>query len=420
MDKLLISGGATLNGEIRISGSKNSALPILAATLLCDEIVTIRNLPHLHDITTMIALLRCMGVDVVIDEMLGIEVNANTIEDLTAPYELVKTMRASILVLGPMLAHFGEANVSFPGGCAIGSRPVDLHLRGLEALGATVDVDEGYIRAKVDGRLKGAYILMDTVTVGGTENIMMAAALAEGTTVIENAAREPEVVDLAECLNAMGAKVSGHGSPTITIEGVERLHGCEYSVMPDRIETGTYLVAAAATGGRVKLKDTRSDILEAVLVKLEEAGAKITTGDDWIELDMEGRRPQAVNIKTAPYPAFPTDMQAQFTAMNAISEGTSRVRETVFENRLNQTQEMNRMGAKISIEGNTAIIEGTDTLQSAPVMASDLRASASLVIAGLLAEGDTVIDRIYHIDRGYECIEEKLQLLGANIRRLAK
>lgn len=420
MDKLLISGGSTLNGEIRISGSKNSALPILAATLLCDDIVTIRNLPHLHDITTMIALLRCMGVDVVIDEMLGIEVNANTIADLTAPYELVKTMRASILVLGPMLAHFGEANVSFPGGCAIGSRPVDLHLRGLEALGATVDVDEGYIRAKVDGRLKGAHILMDTVTVGGTENIMMAATLAEGTTVIENAAREPEVVDLAECLNAMGAKVSGHGTPTITIEGVERLHGCEYSVMPDRIETGTYLVAAAATGGRVKLKDTRSDILEAVLVKLEEAGAKITIGDDWIELDMEGRRPQAVNIKTAPYPAFPTDMQAQFTAMNAISEGTSRVTETVFENRLNQTQEMNRMGAKISIEGNTAIIEGTDTLQSAPVMASDLRASASLVIAGLIAEGDTVIDRIYHIDRGYECIEEKLQLLGANIRRLAK
>ncbi|ARN74866.1 UDP-N-acetylglucosamine 1-carboxyvinyltransferase [Oceanicoccus sagamiensis] len=420
MDKLLISGGSTLNGEIRISGSKNSALPILAATLLCDEIVTIRNLPHLHDITTMIALLRCMGVDVVIDEMLGIEVNANTIEDLTAPYELVKTMRASILVLGPMLAHFGEANVSFPGGCAIGSRPVDLHLRGLEALGAKVDVDEGYIRAKVDGRLKGAHILMDTVTVGGTENIMMAAALAEGTTVIENAAREPEVVDLAECLNAMGAKVSGHGTPTITIEGVERLHGCEYSVMPDRIETGTYLVAAAATGGRVKLKDTRSDILEAVLVKLEEAGAKITSGEDWIELDMEGRRPQAVNIKTAPYPAFPTDMQAQFTAMNAISEGTSRVTETVFENRLNQTQEMNRMGAKISIEGNTAIIQGTDKLQSAPVMASDLRASASLVIAGLIAEGDTVIDRIYHIDRGYECIEEKLQLLGANIRRLAK
>lgn len=418
MDKLLINGGAKLDGEIRISGSKNSALPILAATLLCDEPITISNLPHLHDVTTMIALLRCMGVDVIIDEKLSIEVQANTIQELTAPYELVKTMRASILVLGPMLAHFGEANVSFPGGCAIGSRPVDLHLRGLEALGATIEVDEGYIRAKVDGRLKGAHILMDTVTVGGTENILMAAALAEGTTVIENAAREPEVVDLAECINAMGGKISGHGTPTITIEGVESLHGCTYAVMPDRIETGTYLVAAAATGGRVKLKDTRSDILEAVLVKLEEAGAKITLGDDWIELDMEGRRPKAVNIKTAPYPAFPTDMQAQFTAMNAISEGTSRVTETVFENRLNQAQEMNRMGAKIVVEGNTAIIEGVDQLRAAPVMASDLRASASLVIAGLIAEGDTVIDRIYHIDRGYECIEEKLQLLGANIRRV--
>ncbi len=418
MDKLIISGGTRLDGTIRISGSKNSALPILAATLLCDEPITIHNLPHLHDVTTMIALLRCMGVDVVIDEKLSIEVNANTIEELTAPYELVKTMRASILVLGPMLAHFGEANVSFPGGCAIGSRPVDLHLRGLEALGVTIDVEDGYIRAKVDGRLKGAHILMDIVTVGGTENIMMAAALAEGTTVIENAAREPEVVDLADCMNAMGAKITGQGTPTLTIEGVERLHGCEYSVMPDRIETGTYLVAAAATRGRIKLKDTRSDILEAVLVKLEEAGAKITLGDDSIELDMEGRRPKAVNIKTAPYPAFPTDMQAQFTAMNAIAEGSSRVTETVFENRLNQTQEMNRMGAKISVEGNTAIIAGTETLQAAPVMASDLRASASLVIAGLVAEGDTVIDRIYHIDRGYECIEEKLQLLGANIRRL--
>lgn len=418
MDKLVISGGASLNGEIRISGSKNSALPILAATLLSDEPVTIRNLPHLHDITTMIALLRCMGVDVVIDEKLSIEVNATTIQELTAPYELVKTMRASILVLGPMLAHFGEANVSFPGGCAIGSRPVDLHLRGLEALGATVLVDDGYIRATVDGRLKGAHILLDTVTVGGTENIMMAAALAEGTTIIENAAREPEVVDLANCLNAMGAKVSGQGTPTLTIEGVERLHGCNYAVMPDRIETGTYLVAAAATCGKVKLKDTRADILEAVLVKLEEAGAKIELGEDWISLDMEGRRPKAVSIKTAPYPAFPTDMQAQFTAMNTISEGTSSVTETVFENRLNQTQEMNRMGANILIEGNTAIITGTDVLHAAPVMASDLRASASLVIAGLVANGETVIDRIYHIDRGYECIEEKLQLLGANIRRL--
>jgi UDP-N-acetylglucosamine 1-carboxyvinyltransferase len=418
MDKLLISGGVKLDGDIRISGSKNSALPILAATLLSDEPVTIRNLPHLHDVTTMIALLRCMGVEAVIDERLGIEVHANTIKELTAPYELVKTMRASILVLGPLLAHFGEANVSFPGGCAIGSRPVDLHLRGLEAMGATVTIEDGYIRAKVDGRLKGAHIFLDTVTVGGTENLMMAAVLAEGRTVIENAAREPEVVDLAMCLNAMGAKVSGYGTDTLVIEGVEKLHGCDYSVMPDRIETGTYLVAAAATGGRVKLKDTRSDILESVIVKLEEAGAKITVGDDWIELDMQGRRPKAVNLRTAPYPGFPTDMQAQFTAMNAIAEGTSRVTETVFENRLNQTQEMNRMGAKIIIEGNTAIIEGCESLHAAPVMASDLRASASLVIAALVAEGDTIVDRIYHIDRGYECIEEKLQLLGANIRRL--
>ena len=418
MDKLLITGGTVLNGEIRISGSKNSALPILAATLLSDEPVTIRNLPHLHDVTTMIALLRCMGVDMVIDERMGVEIVGNTIQNLTAPYELVKTMRASILVLGPMLTHFGEANVSFPGGCAIGSRPVDLHLRGLEALGATIEVDEGYIRATVDGRLTGAHILMDTVTVGGTENIMMAAVLAEGETVIENAAREPEVIDLAQFMNAMGAKVSGYGTPTITIEGVERLHGCEYSVMPDRIETGTYLVAAAATVGRIKLKDTRSDILEAVLVKLEEAGAKITIGEGWIALDMEGKRPKAVNIKTSPYPGFPTDMQAQFTAMNTIAIGVSSVTETIFENRLNQTQELNRMGASISIEGNTAIIAGTENLQSAPVMASDLRASASLVIAGLVAEGETVIDRIYHIDRGYECIEEKLQLLGANIQRL--
>ncbi|MCR8921560.1 UDP-N-acetylglucosamine 1-carboxyvinyltransferase [Dasania sp. GY-MA-18] len=419
MDKLLIKGGTRLDGEIRISGSKNSALPILAASLLASEPVTIRNLPHLHDITTMITLLRCMGVDAIIDEKLGIEINPGTISELTAPYELVKTMRASILVLGPLLAHFGEANVSFPGGCAIGSRPVDIHLKGFEALGATVTVDEGYIRAKSNGRLKGAHILMDTVTVGGTENILMAAVLAEGKTVLENAAREPEVVDLAEFLIAMGAKIQGHGTATITIEGVEKLHGCDYAVMPDRIETGTYLVAAAATGGRVKLKDTRSDILEAVIVKLEDAGAKITTGDGWIELDMEGRRPKAVNIRTAPYPGFPTDMQAQLTAMNTIAEGTSTIVETIFENRLNQTQEMKRMGANITIEGNTAVITGIERLKAAPVMASDLRASASLVIAGLIAEGDTLIDRIYHIDRGYECIEEKLQLLGANIRRIA-
>jgi UDP-N-acetylglucosamine 1-carboxyvinyltransferase len=419
MDKLVIRGGAPLRGEIRISGAKNSALPILAATLLCEEPVTVRNLPHLHDVTTMIALLRSMGVELVIDEKLGVEVHASTIREFTAPYELVKTMRASILVLGPMLARFGEARVSFPGGCAIGSRPVDLHLRGLEAMGAEISVEGGYINARVRGRLRGANIFHDTVTVGGTENLLMAAALASGRTVIENAAREPEVVDLANCLIKMGARIEGHGSDTLIIEGVERLHGCEYEVMPDRIETGTYLVAAAATGGHVKLKDTCPWALEAVLHKLEEAGAGISSGDDWIALDMEGRRPRAVNIRTAPYPGFPTDMQAQFTALDAIAEGTGAVTETVFENRLIQVHEMNRMGAKIIVEGNTAIIQGVERLQGAPVMATDLRASASLVIAGLAAAGETVIDRIYHIDRGYECIEEKLQSLGADIRRLA-
>ncbi|MDY0006615.1 MAG: UDP-N-acetylglucosamine 1-carboxyvinyltransferase [Spongiibacteraceae bacterium] len=418
MDKLLIRGGQRLSGEIRISGAKNSALPILAATLLCDEPVTIRNLPHLHDITTMIALLRGLGVELIIDERLGIEVHANTIRNFTAPYELVKTMRASILVLGPMLAHFGKARVSFPGGCAIGSRPVDLHLRGMEALGATITIDEGYINASVDGRLRGADIFMDIVSVGATENIMMAAALAEGRTVIENAAREPEIVDLGNCLNAMGARVSGHGTDTMRIEGVERLHGADYSVMPDRIEAGTYLVAAAVTGGKIKLKDIKPDTLEAVLAKLEEAGAVIETGANWISLDMQGRRPRAVSIRTAPYPGFPTDMQAQFTAMNAVAEGTASVIETVFENRLIQTHEMNRMGARIAIEGNTAIIHGVEKLKAAPVMATDLRASASLVIAALVAEGETIVDRIYHIDRGYECIEEKLQSLGANIRRI--
>ncbi|MEH6591718.1 MAG: UDP-N-acetylglucosamine 1-carboxyvinyltransferase [Halioglobus sp.] len=418
MDKLLIRGGKRLVGELRISGAKNAALPIIAATLLADEPVTIRNLPHLHDVTTMIELLGCMGVELVIDEKLSLEVNSNTISEFSAPYELVKTMRASILVLGPMLARFGKAHVSFPGGCAIGSRPVDLHLRGLEAMGADITVDGGYINAEIDGRLQGARILMETVTVGGTENLMMAATLAEGQTILENAAREPEVVDLAECLIAMGAKITGHGTDTVVIDGVERLHGCTYDVMPDRIETGTYLVAAAVTRGRIMLKDTCPDALEVVLLKLEEAGAKITVGEDWIELDMEGRRPKAVSIKTAPYPAFPTDMQAQFTAMNAIADGTSTVTETVFENRLIQTHEMNRMGAKIVIEGNMAIITGQEQIQGAPVMATDLRASASLVIAGLVAQGETVVDRIYHIDRGYERIEEKLQSLGADIRRL--
>lgn len=418
MEKLLITGGARLDGEIRISGAKNAALPILAATLLSDEPVVVHNLPHLHDITTMNELLRCLGVQLVITEKLSVEVHAQTIASFTAPYELVKTMRASILVLGPLLAKCGQARVSFPGGCAIGSRPVDLHLRGLEALGAEIEVEGGYINARCEGGLKGGHFFMDTVTVGGTENIMMAAVLAKGQTVLENAAREPEIVDLANCLNAMGADVQGAGGDTLVINGVERLHGCEYTVMPDRIETGTYLVAAAATGGRVKLKDTQPDALEAVILKLEEAGADITLGEDWIELDMHGKRPKAVNIRTAPYPGFPTDMQAQFTALNAIAEGTGAVIETVFENRLIQVHEMNRMGATISLEGHTAIVTGTDKLKGAPVMATDLRASASLVIAGLVAEGETEIERIYHIDRGYECIEEKLLQLGANIRRI--
>ncbi|MDG1580723.1 UDP-N-acetylglucosamine 1-carboxyvinyltransferase [Pseudomonas sp. GOM6] len=419
MDKLIITGGIRLDGEIRISGAKNSALPILAATLLADTPVTVCNLPHLHDITTMIELFGRMGVQPIIDEKLSVEVDASTIKTLVAPYELVKTMRASILVLGPMVARFGEAEVALPGGCAIGSRPVDLHIRGLEAMGAKIDVEGGYIKAKApEGGLRGAHFFFDIVSVTGTENIMMAAALAKGRTVLENAAREPEVVDLANFINAMGGKVSGAGTDTIIIDGVERLGGGRYSVMPDRIETGTYLVAAAATGGRVKLKDTDPTILEAVLAKLQEAGAEITTGPDWIELDMKGKKPKAVNVRTAPYPAFPTDMQAQFISLNAVAEGTGTVIETVFENRFMHVYEMNRMGAQILVEGNTAIVTGVPALKGAPVMATDLRASASLVIAALVAEGETLIDRIYHIDRGYECIEEKLQLLGAKIRRV--
>ncbi|MDN6857910.1 UDP-N-acetylglucosamine 1-carboxyvinyltransferase [Pseudomonas sp. CAN2814] len=420
MDKLIITGGTRLDGEIRISGAKNSALPILAATLLADTPVTVCNLPHLHDITTMIELFGRMGVQPIIDEKLNVEVDASTIKTLVAPYELVKTMRASILVLGPMVARFGEAEVALPGGCAIGSRPVDLHIRGLEAMGADISVEGGYIKAKAPaGGLKGAHFFFDTVSVTGTENIMMAAALANGRSVLENAAREPEVVDLANFINAMGGDVQGAGTDTIVINGVKSLGGgAKYSVMPDRIETGTYLAAAAATGGRVKLKDTDPTILEAVLAKLVEAGAHITTGSNWIELDMKGNRPKAVNIRTAPYPAFPTDMQAQFISMNAIAEGTGAVIETVFENRFMHVYEMNRMGAQILVEGNTAIVTGVEQLKGAPVMATDLRASASLVIAALVAEGDTMIDRIYHIDRGYECIEEKLQLLGAKIRRV--
>ena len=419
MDKLIIQGGTQLSGEIRISGAKNSALPILAATILCKEPVKISNLPHLHDITTMIELLVAMGIDVIIDEKLGIEAHAASISSYTAPYELVKTMRASILVLGPLLTHFGEAHVSFPGGCAIGSRPVDQHLRALEAMGAKIEIEDGYIHAIApEGRLQGARFVFDMVTVGGTENAVMAAVLADGQTILENCAREPEIVDLCDCLVAFGAKISGIGSDTLTIDGVEELSGGEFSVMPDRIEAGTYLVAAAATRGKVKLKDCDSRSLDAVLAKLQEAGAEIETGDDWISLDMHGNRPKAVNLKTAPYPGFPTDMQAQFTAMNAVAEGTGTVVETIFENRLIQAHEMNRMGANIHLEGNTAIITGTETLKAAPVMATDLRASASLVIAGLLAEGETMIDRIYHIDRGYECIEEKMQLLGAKIKRV--
>nr|WP_298410086.1 UDP-N-acetylglucosamine 1-carboxyvinyltransferase [uncultured Halomonas sp.] len=418
MDKLIITGGGPLEGEVWASGAKNSALPILAATLLSDEPVVIGNLPHLQDITTTLELLACMGIEPVMGDKMSIQLDGSQVRDCHAPYELVKKMRASILVLGPLLAHFGTADVSLPGGCAIGSRPVDLHIHGLEAMGAKIVVEGGYIRARVDGRLKGATIFFDTVTVTGTENLLMAATLAEGTTVLENAAREPEIVDLAECLIAMGAKIEGHGSDTIVIEGVKRLHGCHHDVMPDRIETGTFLVAAAATGGRVRVLRTRANILDSVLAKLEEAGAEITTGEGWIELDMRGRRAKAVNIRTAPYPAFPTDMQAQFVALNAVAEGTGRVVETIFENRFMHVQELNRMGADIALEGNTAVVSGVQRLSGAPVMATDLRASASLVIAGILAEGETLVDRIYHIDRGYECIEEKLQLLGAKIRRV--
>ncbi|MBT6105138.1 UDP-N-acetylglucosamine 1-carboxyvinyltransferase [SAR92 clade bacterium H231] len=418
MDKLIIQGGKVLRGEIWISGSKNAALPILSASLLSEGLVTIANLPHLQDVTTTIELLGALGVTVSMDEKMRLEVDTSSLNSLTAPYDLVKTMRASILVLGPMLARYGEANVSFPGGCAIGSRPVDLHLRGLEAMGASIEINEGYICARSDGRLKGAHILMDMVSVGATENLMMAAALAEGTTIIENAAREPEIVDLANCMNAWGADVQGAGSNTITINGVEKLTGGSFKVMPDRIETGTYLAAAAATRGRVRVRQTDPSILEAVLLKLEETGAVITQGEDWIELDMQGKRPLAVNIKTAPYPAFPTDMQAQLTAVNAVAEGTGIITETIFENRLMQVQELNRMGANISVEGNTAVVTGVEKLKGAPVMASDLRASAALVIAGMVAEGETVVDRIYHIDRGYECIDEKLQQLGCKIKRV--
>ena len=419
MDKLVIQGGIRLSGEIRIAGAKNSALPIMAATLLTSDVVTVGNLPHLYDITTMLELLGCMGVESVVGEKMNVEINSSTIRDFNAPYELVKTMRASILVLGPMLSHYGQAEVALPGGCAIGSRPVNLHLAALKKMGADITVENGYIKASTKGkRLKGAHILMDIVTVTGTENVMMAATLADGQTIIENAAREPEVVDLAHCLIAMGADISGEGTATITINGVKRLHGCTYFVMPDRIETGTYLIAAAATRGRIKVKDTRPGILEAVLSKLQEAGAEISLNETSITLDMHGQRPKAVSLTTAPYPAFPTDMQAQFTALNAVADGSGSITETVFENRFMHVHEMNRMGADLRVEGNTVIFRGVNNLKGAPVMATDLRASASLIIAGLVSQNETSVDRIYHIDRGYECIEEKLQLLGAKIRRL--
>lgn len=418
MDKLWIKGGISLQGEIRIAGAKNSALPILAAALLPDEPVTISNVPHLRDITTMIELLGLMGVNIVVDEFMNIQIDSSSIHSFRAPYELVKTMRASIVVLGPLLAKYGAAEVSLPGGCAIGTRPVDIHIKGLEAMGATIDISNGYIQAKVEGRLKGVDFTMPVVTVTGTENLMMAASLAEGSTVLRNAAREPEVTDLANFINTLGGNIEGIGTDTLTIHGVDRLHGGSYHVLPDRIEAGTYLAAAAMTRGKIKLKSVNASTMLSVLEKFEESGAFIDVRDDTITLDMKGNRPRAVDIITAPYPAFPTDMQAQFIAMNAIAEGKSQVVETIFENRFMHVQEMMRMGAKITLSGNTAFCEGVDYLTGAPVMATDLRASASLVLAGLVAQGETLVERIYHIDRGYACIEEKLAQLGAQIKRI--
>lgn len=415
MDKLVIEGGVPLSGEVRVSGAKNATLPILCASLLTTEPLVVTNVPHLRDVTTMLTLLGELGVAISVDERLGVELNAARIGAPVAPYELVRTMRASVLVLGPLAARCGEARVSLPGGCAIGLRPIDQHIKGLQAMGAEIAIEHGYIAARAK-RLKGVRICLDLVTVTGTENLMMAATLAAGTTVIENAAREPEVVDLANCLSAMGARIQGAGSDVITIEGVERLHGTRYAVMPDRIETGTFLVAAAATGGQVKLCDARPDVLDAVLDKLREAGTHITTGPDWIALGANGTL-NAVSVRTAPYPAFPTDMQAQFLALNSVARGTARVTETVFENRFMHVQELKRLGADIEVEGNTAVVKGVAKLDGASVMATDLRASASLVLGGLIASGKTTVDRVYHLDRGYERIEEKLSRLGARIRR---
>jgi len=416
VDRLVIRGGQPLSGEVRVSGAKNAALPLMCASLLSSEPLHLSNVPHLKDVTTMLGLLGRMGVQVSLDDRLGVEMRAERISEPLAAYDLVKTMRASILVLGPLVARCGEARVSLPGGCAIGQRPVDQHLKGLQQMGAEIHVEQGYVIARA-GRLQGARIVADIVTVTGTENLMMAASLARGTTVLENAAREPEVVDLANCLNAMGARIRGAGSDVVTIEGVDRLHGAAHSIMPDRIETGTFLVAAAATGGSVRLRGTDAGILDAVLEKLREAGADLSVAPGEVSLAM-AKRPRSVNLRTAPYPAFPTDMQAQFMALDAIAEGTGIITETIFENRFMHALELRRLGADIEISGNTAIVRGAPRLQGATVMATDLRASASLVVAGLVAEGETTVDRIYHLDRGYECIEEKLAQLGAHIKRV--
>jgi UDP-N-acetylglucosamine 1-carboxyvinyltransferase len=417
VDKLQIQGGVPLEGEVRISGAKNATLPILAGALLADGPVVVGNVPHLKDVTTTVELLGGMGATVTVDERMRIEVDATTVCNYSAPYELVKTMRASILVLGPLVARFGRADVSLPGGCAIGARPVNIHVAGLQALGADITIEGGYIRARAD-RLRGTRLVLETVTVTGTENLMMAAVLAKGETVIENAAREPEVIDLENFLISMGAQIEGAGGDKIVVQGVERLRGTHYEVLPDRIESGTYLVAGAITGGHVRIKNTRPEHLDAVLMKLQEAGAEIGVGDTWVEVDLHGRRPRAVDVRTAPYPAFPTDMQAQFAALDTVANGVGTIIETIFENRFMHMLEMRRLGAEIRLEGNTAIIHGVQRLTAAPVMATDLRASASLVLAGLVAEGRTEVERIYHIDRGYEAIEEKLAQLGAQIKRV--
>lgn len=417
MQKLLIEGGVALDGEVAISGAKNAVLPLLAATLLAETPMTIRNVPRLKDVSTLAEVIRGMGVSVETDADNNVHTDTRAIQHFRAPYDLVRTMRASVLVLGPLVARYGEAEVSLPGGCAIGTRPVNIHLSGLEAMGAQITVEGGYIRAKAKC-LKGTTFVMDIVTVTGTENLLMAAALAEGTTVLENAAREPEVVDLANCLNAMGARIEGAGTDRIVVEGVDSLHGVDYTVLPDRIETGTFLAAAAITGGRVKATHAAPDTLDAVLHKFREAGALVNTGPDWIEVDMRGRTLKAVDIRTDPYPAFPTDMQAQFMAMNCVAKGIGVIVETIFENRMMHVAELMRLGANIRLEGNTAIVAGMPYLTGAPVMATDLRASASLILAGLAARGMTVVDRIYHTDRGYERIEQKLAGLGANIQRV--